>query len=74
MLGKNPDDAQLNFSLANIFAQQNNWKAAQKHYFNAWKQDSDNADYIYNLAVSLDQLSKQQQALSLAADGLGPGG
>jgi len=64
MQQKNPDAPHLNFALGNIYAQQNEWKSAQQYYFNAWQKDIDNADYIYNLAVSMDQLGKSQQAIS----------
>ncbi len=64
MLQKNPDDAQLNFVLGNVYAQQGKWKSAQKSYFSAWQHDNENADYIFNLAVSMDQLGKQQQAVA----------
>jgi len=63
MLESNPKAAHLNFALGNIYAQKGEWKAAQQSYFNAWQQDSENADYLFNLAVSMDQLSKQEQAL-----------
>ncbi len=64
MLKKMPHDPQLNFALGNNYAQQNKWKLAQQSYFSAWQADEKNADYIYNLAVSLDQLNKHQQAVS----------
>ena len=67
---KNPQAPYLNFALGNVYAQQNKWKAAQQYYFNAWQFDNENADYIYNLAVSMDQLSKQQQAINLYKDSL----
>ena len=70
MQQKNPDAPHLNFALGNIYAQQNEWKAAQKYYFNAWQQDIENADYLYNLAVSMDQLGKNQQAISFYNDSL----
>ena len=63
MLESNPKAAHLNFALGNIYAQKGEWKAAQQSYFNAWQQDSENADYLFNLAVSMDQLSKQEQAV-----------
>ena len=63
MLESNPKAAHLNFALGNIYAQKGEWKAAQQSYFNAWQQDSENADYLFNIAVSMDQLSKQEQAL-----------
>ena len=70
MLEKTPDVAQLNFELGNVYAQQSKWSAAQQSYFKAWQQESDNADYIFNLAVSLDQLSQQQQAINFYKDSL----
>ena len=70
MLLKNPDAAHLNFALGNVYAQQEKWKSAQQSYFNAWQQDIENADYIFNLAVSLDQLGKPEQALNLYRDSL----
>ena len=70
MLLKNPNAAHLNFALGNVYAQQEKWKSAQQSYFNAWQQDIENADYIFNLAVSLDQLGKPEQALNLYRDSL----
>lgn len=64
MLEKNHQAPQLNFALGNNYAQQNKWHSAQQYYFNAWQLDSDNPDYIYNLAVSLDQINKKPQALT----------
>ena len=68
LLQKNPDAPHLNFSLANNYAQQRKWKLAQQYYFKAWQLNSSNADYIYNLAVSMDQLDKPQQAISFYQD------
>jgi len=62
-LQKNPDDAHLNFALGNVYAQQGKWKSAQKSYFSAFQHDNENADYIFNLAISLDQLGKHKQAI-----------
>lgn len=70
MLQNSPDDTHLNFALGNIYAQQNKWKLAQQFYFNAWQHDNENADYIFNLAVSMDQLGKQKQAVDLYRDSL----
>jgi tetratricopeptide (TPR) repeat protein len=70
MLEKNPDAAPLNFALGNIYAQKGEWKSAQKYYFNAWKQDGDNADYLFNMAISMDQLGKPQQALKFYRESL----
>jgi Flp pilus assembly protein TadD len=70
MLEKTPEVAQLNFELGNIYAKQNKWSAAQESYFKAWQQEGENADYLFNLAVSLDQLGQQQQAMSFYKDSL----
>ncbi len=70
MLGKNPDAPHLNFALGNVYAQLDQWAEAQKYYFSAWQQDGDNADYLFNLAVSMDQLSKEQQAIVFYKDSL----
>lgn len=70
MVKKNPADAHLNFALGNVYAQQGKWKQAQQSYFNAWQGDSNNADYLFNLAVSLDQLGQQKQALTFYRESL----
>jgi tetratricopeptide (TPR) repeat protein len=70
MLEKNPDAPHLNFSVGNNYAQQKKWKSAQQYYFKAWQYDSDNADYLFNLAVSMDQLGKSQQAIDFYRDSL----
>jgi len=70
MLQKNPDAPHLNFALGNVYAQQEKWKSAQASYFNAWQNDIENADYIFNIAVSLDQLGKSEQAASFYKDSL----
>jgi len=70
MLQKNSEAPHLNFSLANIYAQQNRWSSAQQYYYKAWQIDSANADYVFNLAVSLDQLDKKQQAVKFYKDSL----
>lgn len=36
---------------------------AQQAYFEAYRLESDNADYLYNLAVSLDHLKQARLAL-----------
>jgi Tfp pilus assembly protein PilF len=72
MLAKQPDDANLHVALGNLYAEQNQWPAAQQAYFDAYRLHS-NADNAFNLAVSLDQMGKPklalpyyQRALSLA--------
>ena len=65
-----PDDAHLQFALGNHYVQKKNWPEAQQAFFNAWKTDNTNPDYAYNLAVSLDQLGKHEQARIYYQDSL----
>ena len=65
-----PDDAHLQFALGNHYVQKKNWPEAQQAFFNAWKTDNTNPDYVYNLAVSLDQLGKHDQARIYYQDSL----
>ncbi len=61
-LARSPDSAQLRFALGNQLANQGRWDEAQQAYFDAFSLDTRNADYAYNLAVSLDQLNQVKQA------------
>ena len=63
MLALQPDGANLHAALGNLYADQNLWPAAQEAYFNASRFAPNNADYAFNLAVSLDQLGKSSLAL-----------
>jgi Flp pilus assembly protein TadD len=58
-----------------MYAAQQRWGEAQSAYFDAYRLETDNPDYAYNLAVSLDQLGKggaaadyYRLALELAAN------
>lgn len=51
-------------TLGNLYAEQNRWSDAQAAYFEAYRGAADNADYAYNLAVSLDQLRQYPAALT----------
>jgi tetratricopeptide (TPR) repeat protein len=62
MLAKQPDDANLHVALGNLYAEQNQWPAAQQAYFDAYSINK-TADNAYNLAVSLDQMGKPKLAL-----------
>ena len=75
MLAKQPDDANLHVALGNLYAEQNQWSAAQQAYFDAYRLHA-SADNAFNLAVSLDQMGKPklalpyyQRALTLAQTG-----
>lgn len=62
MLAKQPDDANLHVALGNLYAEQNQWPAAQQAYFEAYSLNK-TTDNAYNLAVSLDQMGKPKLAL-----------
>jgi tetratricopeptide (TPR) repeat protein len=75
LIATSPDAAPLHFALGNLFAQQSRWAEAQAAYFKAYAGDPENADFAFNLAVSLDQLRQKapalqyyQRAAALAAD------
>ena len=63
-LARAPDSAPLRFALGNQYANQGRWDEAQQAYFDAFSLDARNADYAYNLAVSLDQLEQSKQAIT----------
>ena len=75
MLSEQPRSAALHYALGNVFAKQSRWGDAQQAYFNARTLEPSNAQFAYNLAVSLDHLGKSklaaqyyQQALQLDAN------
>ena len=63
VLADNPGSHVLNFTLGNQLAQQGRWAEAQQEYFRAYTAETDNADFAYNLAVSLDHLRQPKLAL-----------
>jgi len=63
MLADSPGSHVLNFTLGNEFAQQGRWAEAQQEYFKAFSAEPDNADFAYNLAISLDHLRQPKLAL-----------
>jgi Flp pilus assembly protein TadD len=73
LLTRHADSAELHYALGNLLAGQSRWTEAQQAFFDAWRHGGDNADYAFNLAVSLDQLRQArlateyyQRALALA--------
>lgn len=62
LLATQPDSAALHFALGNLLAAQNRWPEAQQAYFRASGGDPENADYLFNLAVSLDHLRQPRLA------------
>jgi Flp pilus assembly protein TadD len=63
LIASQPDATHLYFTLGNQYAAQSRWIEAQDAYFKAHSAEPENADYAYNLAVSLDQLRQRQLAL-----------
>ena len=76
-LAAQPGAAALHFALGNLYARQTRWGEAQQAFFNAYSIEPDNADFIFNQAVSLDHLHKSALAAQYyrmaltAADGNG---
>jgi len=63
LIASQPEAAPLHFVLGNQYAKQSRWSEAQEAYFRAYSVNPDNADYAFNLAVSLDQLRQKKPAL-----------
>ncbi|MFT3847547.1 MAG: tetratricopeptide repeat protein [Propionivibrio sp.] len=61
-LANQPDSPALLFALGNLYASEQRWSEAQQAYFRAYATEPDNADFIFNLAVSLDQLHQDKLA------------
>jgi tetratricopeptide (TPR) repeat protein len=63
LLDQSPGAGHLHFTLGNLYAKQGRWTEAQAAYFKAYTSDSENPDYAFNLAVSLDQIGQERAAL-----------
>ncbi len=64
VLRDQPDSAALHFALGLQYASAGNWPDAQNAFFDAVRNEPTNADYAFNLAVSLDRLGASQPAMS----------
>jgi tetratricopeptide (TPR) repeat protein len=62
LLNATPGDSNLHFSLGNLYAEQGRWPEAQQAFFEAYRLDTENPDYAFNLAVSLDRLGQHAGA------------
>ncbi|MBU0623150.1 MAG: tetratricopeptide repeat protein [Gammaproteobacteria bacterium] len=76
MLAAQPRSGSLHFALGNLYAGQSSWAEAQQSYFNAYTLEPSNAQFAFNLAVSLDHLGQgklaaqhYRQALQLDVSG-----
>lgn len=63
ILAQHPQSGPGLFELGNLYAQQSRWAEAQESYFRAFGTAPNNADYAYNLAISLDRLGQSKLAL-----------
>lgn len=62
LLDENKDSAILHFALGNRYAEQSSWGEAQQAYFHACTLEPGNAEFAFNLAVSLDHLGQKKLA------------
>ena len=62
LLERVPESAPLHFALGGVYSRGRRWAEAQQAYFNAHRLDAGNPDYLYNLAISLDNLGKRDAA------------
>ncbi len=76
LLREQPTSAALYFALGLNYVAQQRWPDAQVAFFEAVRNEPTNADYAFNLAVSLDRLGQVQPAASYyqRAIDLAPGG
>ena len=61
-LSAQPESSALHFALGNVYSRQGRWSEAQQAYFHAYAAEPDNADVVFNLAVSLDHLHQNRLA------------
>ena len=62
LLAQHPQSAALHFALGSLYAEQSRWGDAQQAYFNAYNLEQNNAQFAFNLAVSLDHLGQNKLA------------
>lgn len=62
LLREQGNSAALHFALGNLYTGQSRWGEAQQAYFNAYTLEPGNAEYAFNLAVSLDHLGQKKPA------------
>jgi Tfp pilus assembly protein PilF len=70
LLAEQPDSPHLHFALGNLYLAESRWADAQQAFFKAHVADPGNADYLYNLAVSLDHLHQDRLAAQYYARAL----
>ncbi|MBI2311778.1 MAG: tetratricopeptide repeat protein [Betaproteobacteria bacterium] len=70
LISQQPESAVLHFALGNVYAAESRWAEAQQAYFRAASAEPANADYAFNLAVSLDHLNQNKLAVDYYRRGL----
>jgi len=73
LIRESSEQAFLHANLGDYYLKRNEWSAAQAAYFDAFSRDPKNADYAYNLAISLDQMAKPKLALQFYQQALNLG-
>ena len=63
LIAQHTESAALYFALGNHYANQSRWGEAEQAYFSACELESNNAQFAFNLAVSLDHLGKIKLAV-----------
>jgi len=63
LISKQPYHAQHYANLGNLYASQQSWSKAQTAFFEANRYDKQNAQFAFNLAVSLEHLGKPSLAI-----------
>ncbi|MDD5181305.1 MAG: tetratricopeptide repeat protein, partial [Gallionellaceae bacterium] len=62
LIAQYPQSSALHFALGSHYAEQLRWGEAQQAFFNACNLEPDNAQFAFNLAVSLDHLGQGKLA------------
>ncbi len=70
LIAREPNSAHLHFILGTLYIDQKNWADAEQAFFKAYSSDRQNADYAYNLAVSLDHLGQRKTAVHFYEEAL----
>lgn len=63
LIAEQPNSAALYFALGNHYAGQSRWGDAQQAYFSAYTAEPRNAQFAFNLAISLDHLGQSKSAI-----------
>lgn len=64
LIAQQPENAQFHAALGNLYTEQNRWQEAQAAYFEATRFAPQSAEFLFNLAVSLEHLNQPLLALA----------